>query len=240
MKLMKKGLQKFFCFLLIAGILLGCIACGGMTAAPAEEPQSAAEDLQSAAEDLQSIEEEPQSAAEDLQSAAEEEQDSSSETEGILTAPMDPVQPDGSSYEESAPESEVSSAAEDESGDDYYAEGAGSVTEDGEYTSKEEVAEYIHLFGHLPDNYITKREAEDLGWVSSKGNLWKVAPGKSIGGSRFGNYEGLLPDKKGRKYYECDIDFDGSYRGPERIIYSNDGLIYYTADHYKTFEQLYG
>ena len=114
-----------------------------------------------------------------------------------------------------------------------------TVKEDGEYTSKDEVALYIHLYGHLPDNYITKQEAEDLGWDNREGNLDEVAPGKSIGGNRFGNYEGLLPEKNGRKYWECDIDFDGGYRGSKRIIYSNDGLVYYTEDHYKTFEKLY-
>lgn len=114
-----------------------------------------------------------------------------------------------------------------------------TVTEDGTYTSKEEVALYIHLYDHLPDNYITKREAQDLGWSNREGNLDEVAPGKSIGGDRFGNYEGQLPEKNGRKYRECDIDFDGGYRGSKRIIYSSDGLIYYTEDHYKTFERLY-
>ena len=113
------------------------------------------------------------------------------------------------------------------------------VEESGQYSSKEEVALYLHQFGHLPSNYLTKKEAEELGWVSSKGNLWKVAPGMSIGGSRFGNYEGHLPDKKSRKYYECDIDYDGGYRNEKRIIYSNDGLIFYTEDHYNSFEQLY-
>jgi len=114
-----------------------------------------------------------------------------------------------------------------------------TVEKDGEYSDKEHVALYIHTYGCLPPNYISKEDAEDLGWVSSKGNLWKVAPGKSIGGSYFGNYEGLLPKKSGRKYYECDIDFDGGYRNAKRIIYSNDGLIFYTEDHYETFEQLY-
>ena len=114
------------------------------------------------------------------------------------------------------------------------------ITEEGEYTSKDEVAEYIYLYGHLPPNYITKSEAQDLGWMASKGNLWKVAPGKSIGGDRFGNREGLLPTAKGRKYYECDIDFDGKYRNAKRIVFSNDGLVYYTEDHYETFELLYG
>lgn len=121
-----------------------------------------------------------------------------------------------------------------------FEETASVVEETGLYTSKDEVALYIHTYGHLPDNYITKREAEDLGWNSKEGNLWQAAPGMSIGGSRFGNYEGALPDKEGRQYYECDIDYDGGYRGAKRIIYSDDGLIFYTEDHYKTFEQLYG
>ena len=113
------------------------------------------------------------------------------------------------------------------------------IEEDGTYISKDEVALYLHIYGYLPDNYITKKEAQDLGWDSKKGNLDQVAPGMSIGGSYFGNYEGMLPEKKGRKYYECDLDYEGGYRGAKRLIYSNDGLIFYTEDHYKTFEQLY-
>lgn len=113
------------------------------------------------------------------------------------------------------------------------------VFENKEYSSKEEVSAYINKYNKLPSNYITKKEAENLGWESSKGNLWDVANGKSIGGDKFGNREGLLPKKSGRQYYECDIDYNGGYRGAKRIIYSNDGLIYYTEDHYKTFEQLY-
>jgi len=114
-----------------------------------------------------------------------------------------------------------------------------AIAEDGSYTGKEEVALYIHTYGRLPDNFISKSKAEDMGWVNSEGNLDEVAPGKSIGGSRFGNYEGLLPEKDGRKYYECDINYAGGYRGGERIVYSNDGLVFYTADHYESFEQLY-
>ena len=114
-----------------------------------------------------------------------------------------------------------------------------SVTEDGTYTSKEEVALYIHTYGKLPSNYVTKKEAQAAGWDNKKGNLQKVIPGASIGGDRYGNYEGLLPDKKGRKYFECDIDYEGGYRDAKRIVYSNDGLIFYTEDHYKSFETLY-
>ena len=115
-----------------------------------------------------------------------------------------------------------------------------AVVESGTYTTKEEVAAYLYQFGHLPSNFITKKEAKALGWVSSEGNLWEVAPGMSIGGDYFGNYEGILPKAKGRDYYECDIDTAGSYRGAKRIVFSNDGLIYYTEDHYETFEILYG
>lgn len=116
------------------------------------------------------------------------------------------------------------------------------IDEDGHYTSKEEVALYIHTYGKLPSNFISKNEAEELGWKKKQGEagqLHVVAPGMSIGGSRFGNYEGLLPEAKGRKYYECDINYVKGNRGAERIVYSNDGLIFYTGDHYESFEQLY-
>ena len=101
------------------------------------------------------------------------------------------------------------------------------------------MALYLHLYGHLPDNYITKKEAEALGWTG--GSLEPYAPGKCIGGNRFGNYEGLLPDADGRRWTECDIDTIGAKsRGAKRIVFSNDGLIYYTDDHYATFTLLYG
>ena len=111
-----------------------------------------------------------------------------------------------------------------------------SVEKDGSYTTPEDVAAYIHTFGTLPGNFITKNEAKALGWDSSSGNLWDVAPGKSIGGDRFGNREKLLP--KGN-YKECDVNYQGGYRSAERIIFSDDGSVYYTNDHYKSFTQLY-
>lgn len=113
------------------------------------------------------------------------------------------------------------------------------VKEQGQYTDKDRVALYIHTYGHLPDNYITKAEAQKLGWDNTLGNLRKVAPGKSIGGDRFGNYEGQLPKANKRKYFECDIDYKSGKRNAKRIVFSNDGLIFYTNDHYKTFQQLY-
>ena len=114
-----------------------------------------------------------------------------------------------------------------------------AIDEDGSYTSKEDVALYIHTYGHLPGNFITKKEAQALGW--SGGSLEPYAPGKCIGGSHFGNYEGLLPEAEGRSYTACDIDTLGAgSRGTQRIVFSNDGLIYYTGDHYESFELLYG
>ena len=117
--------------------------------------------------------------------------------------------------------------------------GSINVEESGNYTSKDDVALYIHTYGKLPLNYITKAKAQEMGWDPEKGNLSDVLPGMSIGGSAFGNYEGNLPRATGRRYFECDIDYEGGYRGAKRLIYSNDGLVFYTEDHYKTFEQLY-
>lgn len=113
------------------------------------------------------------------------------------------------------------------------------IDENGTYDSAKDVALYIHTYNKLPPNYITKKEAKALGW--NGGSLEDYAPGKCIGGDRYGNYEGLLPEKKGRHYTECDIGTLGkSSRGAKRIVFSNDGLIYYTKDHYKTFTLMYG
>lgn len=112
------------------------------------------------------------------------------------------------------------------------------LTEDGIYTSKEKVALYIHTYQKLPSNFITKEEAQSLGW--SGGSLLQYAPYKCLGGDKYFNYEGKLPSETGRQYYECDINTLGALqRGTERLVYSNDGLIYYTPDHYETFVPLY-
>lgn len=113
------------------------------------------------------------------------------------------------------------------------------IASDGSYTSKEDVALYIHTYGKLPSNFITKKEAKELGWEG--GSLEEYAPGCAIGGDTFGNYEGLLPDDDSIIYTECDIDTVGaSERGSKRIVFSDTGNIYYTEDHYETFTQLYG
>ena len=143
--------------------------------------------------------------------------------------------------EEEPAESEEPEAAQDpaEAEKPEEAPEMPALAEDGTYTGKDDVALYLYTYGHLPDNFITKKEAQNLGW--SGGSLEPYAPGKCIGGSRFGNYEGILPDAPGRTWTECDIDTLGAEkRGAKRIVFSNDGLIYYTEDHYETFTLLYG
>ena len=147
-----------------------------------------------------------------------------------LTACGDAVQTSDTIQQAAQTVQEIAAAQEEETP---------AIEEDGTYTTKEDVARYIHTYGHLPENFITKKQAQALGWEG--GSLEPYAPGKCIGGSRFGNYEGTLPEKDGRTYTECDIDTLGaSKRGGKRIVFSNDGLVYYTEDHYETFELLYG
>lgn len=113
------------------------------------------------------------------------------------------------------------------------------IEENEYYYNTEDVALYIHTYNKLPENFITKSEANEMGWDSQTGNLWEVANAYVIGGDNFGNREKLLPTKEGRKYFEADVNYEGGYRGAERLVYSNDGLIFYTEDHYESFEQLY-
>lgn len=114
-----------------------------------------------------------------------------------------------------------------------------TLDENGSYFTKEEVTDYLLAYGHLPKNFITKKQAQQLGWQG--GDLRPYIKNAAIGGDRFGNFEGLLPRKSGRVYYECDIDTQNKKsRGAKRLVYSNDGLIYYTDDHYESFTQLAG
>ena len=158
-----------------------------------------------------------------------------------VTLPVAPAEPE----ETPATQPEEPPAVPEDPGtaagaeDDAPYEDLPAIAEDGSYNSMEDVSLYLHTYDHLPDNYITKQEARDLGW--SGGSVERYAPGCAIGGDRFGNREGLLPSEKGRTYYECDIDTIGeTSRGAKRIIFSSDGLIYYTEDHYETFTLLYG
>ncbi|MBQ8507509.1 MAG: ribonuclease [Clostridia bacterium] len=108
-----------------------------------------------------------------------------------------------------------------------------------DYILSDEVALYLHAFEELPPNYITKDEARDLGWDGNGNHLWQLSYGYSIGGDSFGNREEILPEARGRRYYECDVNFADGKRGAERLVFSNDGLVYYTADHYESFELVY-
>ncbi len=110
---------------------------------------------------------------------------------------------------------------------------------EGPIIDPQSIADYVFAHGELPENFLTKAEARKLGWDSSRNDLSDVAPGMSIGGDRFGNYEGRLPVVKGRQYYEADCYYTGGNRNAYRIIYDNEGHVWYTADHYETFTELF-
>ena len=106
-----------------------------------------------------------------------------------------------------------------------------------ELTNDEIVVKYLKEHGELPDYYITKSEAKSLGWVPSKGNLCEVAPGKAIGGDIWTNRQKSLPTKSGRKYFEADLNYNCGSRNADRVVFSNDGLVFVTFDHYRSFEE---
>lgn len=244
---LKRGLAWLLLTLLVLGAVAGCgiqapaaSQSQTVTAAPSQEPAPSQSQTVTAGSGQESAPSRSQivTAGSSQESASADRQNPESGSSRQSEAAEAPESASGQESHTQEPESGSAEAAEENKGQEPDS-GTPAVTEDGSYTTRDEVALYLHTFGRLPGNYITKKEAEKLGWDNKKGNLWEVAPGKSIGGSHFGNYEKLLPEKKGRKYYECDINYEGEYRGAERIIYSDDGLIFYTGDHYKTFEQLY-
>ncbi len=215
----KKFLQKWIALLLAVLTILSLTACGSVDK---ETVEVGLEVLDAVLDEMQEIEE--QQAAEEAageDSVPDELPPDEVLPEEVITEPEEPIP-------EEPVQEEPAETEEPELLDEY-----------GTYTTKEDVALYIHTYGRLPDNFITKKEAEKLGWPG--GSLEPYAPGMCIGGNRFGNYEKLLPEAKGRTYTECDIDTLGaSKRGAKRIVFSNDGLIYYTDDHYESFELLYG
>ena len=177
-----------------------------------QPPQSASVPVQTEGESV------PSAPAGSPESPSLEEAPETPSSDAISSAPEDPASPESSQPEEAL----------------------SSVTEDGWYNTKEEVAEYLHLYQHLPGNYKTKKEAQAVGGAGG-GVEWYTGEGTALGGDRFGNGGGRLPKAKDRQYTECDIDTVGKKsRGAKRIIFSNDGLVYYTEDHYNTFELLYG
>lgn len=208
--------------LLLALIMVfGLIGCGN----------SATDVLETAVETMEIIE----AVSEEL---SEEEAEAPAEEDPV------PVEEESAPAEEPVEEAVPEEAAETETGlpeepEEGPVEEAELLAEDGWYYSAGEVSLYLYTYGYLPGNFITKNEAKELGWEG--GSVENNAPGCAIGGDKFGNREGILPKADGRQYYECDIDTDGqSSRGAKRIVFSNDGLIYYTEDHYETFTLLYG
>ena len=113
------------------------------------------------------------------------------------------------------------------------------LAEDGAYTSRDDVAFYLYTYGKLPANYITEKEAVEMGWDSKNGDLSEIAPGMSIGGDSYKNEKKMLPEKSGRKFYICDVEYEQGSRNNKRIIYSDDGLVFYTENDCETFIQLY-
>lgn len=100
-------------------------------------------------------------------------------------------------------------------------------------TDEKNVISYVKSNHKLPDFYITKSQAKKQGWVPSKGNLCDVLPGKAIGGDKFSNREKQLP--KGEQYYEADVNYNCGNRGADRIIFTKNGDVWLTKDHYKSF-----
>ena len=214
----KKFLQKWIALLLAVLTILSLTACGSVDK---ETVEVGLEVLDAVLDEMQESEEQAAEEAAGEDSVPDELPPDEVLPEEVITEPEEPIP-------EEPVQEEPAETEEPELLDEY-----------GTYTTKEDVALYIHTYGRLPDNFITKKEAEKLGWPG--GSLEPYAPGMCIGGNRFGNYEKLLPEAKGRTYTECDIDTLGaSKRGAKRIVFSNDGLIYYTDDHYESFELLYG
>ena len=237
----------------ILSLLMAAVTSLSLAACSADTPEESqyqsqvvsadyAGDFTAATPESQPTEEQSTAAADNAPSA-----EAAQSTTAVSTSAATPETAEGSqpkdeqstTVADSAPSAEAAqstTAVNTEIAEEPQAE---ALPEDGTYSSRDDVALYIHTYGHLPGNFITKKEARELGW--SGGSVEDYAPGKCIGGDHFGNYEGLLPEKSGRSYTECDIDTLGSSgRGAKRIIFSNDGLIYYTDDHYASFTLLYG
>lgn len=104
-----------------------------------------------------------------------------------------------------------------------------------ELTEEKLVIDYVKANRKLPDYYITKGEARSQGWVASKGNLCDVLPGRAIGGDKFSNREKTLPT--GAQYFEADVNYNCGRRNADRIVFTKNGDVWLTHDHYKSFQK---
>lgn len=111
---------------------------------------------------------------------------------------------------------------------------AGTATKDGIAG----VDKFLKLTGKLPPNYISKEDAQAKGWNKHKGNLADLLPGRIIGGEIYRNRNKHLPEKADRIWYEADLEYEAGYRSSDRIVYSSDGLIFITKDHYETYYEI--
>lgn len=214
----KRNRQRILPLILIMTLLMLFTGCQMKPSASQQPVQGPTAEVSAAATEQASVTEDSKAEATEQASAAEATKEEVAEQTSTAT--------ELASTDTAAQATSITDASTADS----------TLPEDGTYTTKDDVALYIHTYGELPQNFITKKAAKKLGWQG--GSLEDYAPGKCIGGDYFGNYEGLLPEDK--EYHECDIDTLGkSKRGAKRIIYSDDGYIYYTDDHYKSFQLLY-
>ena len=104
-----------------------------------------------------------------------------------------------------------------------------------ELTEERKIIDYVKANKQLPDYYLTKSEARNQGWIASKGNLCDVLPGRAIGGDKFSNREKTLP--KGEQYFEADVNYNCGHRNADRIVFTKNGEVWLTHDHYKSFQK---
>ena len=241
-KLMR-GLRRLLVLLPVLFLLAGCASRGSGTESRAES-QSEQTALATEAESTQ------KESAESSSAKSKKKQKKKKKSKGSQKSGKRQSDGAASAESEAGTSEALSSTAAEETrtaekrttatrASERDTEAGSGIREDGSYTSRDEVALYLQTYGKLPKNFISKKDAEEQGFRFGEGDFGEAFPGMSVGGSRFGNYEGQLPEKSGRRYYECDIDYQGGRRNAKRLVYSNDGLIFYTDDHYKSFTQLY-
>lgn len=203
-------------------LMLFMTACGssqGITAGTTQESEASAQIYES---EVQEVESELQ--ANDSEISGEDVEEDKTETQN---------EPDAQGEAEPEIQEETSDT------EDFQKDTANDniPTYGNNYYDVANVVLYLEVYNELPPNYITKSEAQALGWEG--GSVEKYKEGAAIGGDYFGNREGLLPAADGRKYTECDIDTHGySSRGSRRLVFSNDGLYFYTSNHYESFSEV--
>lgn len=228
-------MKKILSFLLVLALLLGLAGCQAsndpkQTQATTIQTETTVDQTETTTDQTQTATDQTETTA-DTQATTLSTESEVSQTSEASAPPETKPQP--TTPVETQPETQPSTEPAQTEDPPETTESAPQKS----YTRKDEVAQYIHEHGRLPDNFITKDQARALGWRS--GSLEPYAPGKCIGGDRFYNRENLLP--QGHTYYECDIDtLRKASRGAKRIVFSDDGLIYYTSDHYRSFTLLYG